>query len=75
MNPVTGSKTGKRGFTDQSPESVNHQRAVNVPNNKAATQIQTMVQTNILQKKDQKVTSFGALSNIATSGLTIFFWF
>jgi hypothetical protein len=38
-------------------------------NNKAATQIQTKIPKNIFPKNDQILTSFGALSNIATSGL------
>jgi hypothetical protein len=41
----------------------------NQPNNSAATQTHTIIPIKIFQKNDQKLTSFGALSNIATSGL------
>jgi hypothetical protein len=51
-----------------SPDHVIHDIA-SAPNNNAAAQIQTIAQIKIFQKKEPILTSFGALSNIATSGL------
>jgi hypothetical protein len=72
-NPTTNQTTGKSTqiieFKLLSSGLVNHQRADKVANNKAATQIQTKIPKNIFPKNDQILTSLGALSNIATSGL------
>ena len=75
INHIIGNKIHNIELIDLSSDQVNHQIADNVANNKAATQIHTTIQIIILPKKDQAVTSLGALSNIATSGLFIFFRF
>ena len=54
-----------------SSDQVTHHIAVNVPNRSAATQIHTTTPIKTFQKNDQAVTSFGALSNKATSGFFI----
>ncbi|MBO7504946.1 hypothetical protein J6T66_02050 [bacterium] len=41
----------------------------NAPNNNTATHTHTIIPIKILQKNDPILTSLGALSNIATSGL------
>jgi hypothetical protein len=73
INQTTGNKTFIRGLADEPPEDVIHHKAASVQNNRAATHNQTIIPIKILPKKDQNVTSFGALSNIATSGFFIDF--
>jgi hypothetical protein len=43
-------------------------KAAKVQNNNQTTHIHTINHRNIFPKKDQTLTSLGALSNIATSG-------
>jgi hypothetical protein len=75
INPTTGNNTFINGLTSQILDQIIHPRANKVQNNKAATHNQTTAPINIFQKNDHKVTSFGALSNIATSGFPIDFGF
>ncbi len=73
-NHTTGNKTHKIEFILPSSDPVSHHIAVNVANNRAATQIHTTTQINIFPKNDQSVTSLGALSNIFTSGFLMSFF-
>ena len=47
------------------------QDIASVPNSNAATHIHIIIPIKILQKNDPILTSLGALSNIATSGLLV----
>jgi hypothetical protein len=71
INHTTGNKIHIIGFKFQSSEPVIHHIAVKVPNSNAATHIHTTIPIITLPKNDQAVTSFGALSNRATSGFFI----
>ena len=71
-NPIIGSNTHIISLRLPSPDHVIHDIA-SAPNNKAAVQIQTSTPRKIFPKKDQILTSLGALSNIATSGLLFSF--
>lgn len=69
-NQMTGNKIHNKGFNDVLSELPTH-HTVNAQNNKADIQIQIHTQMKIFPKNDHRDTSFGALSNIATSGFTV----
>jgi hypothetical protein len=71
INHTTGSKICIIGFKVPLSVPVIHDIAVNTPNNNAHTQTPIIIPIKILPKNDQMLTSFGALSNIATSGLFV----
>ena len=75
INHTTGRRIHIIEFTLPLSDQVIHHIAVKVPKSNAATQIHTTNPMKIFPKKDQAVTSFGALSNIAISGFDIFFDF
>ncbi|MBQ5945807.1 hypothetical protein IJL65_05585 [bacterium] len=70
INHTIGNKTHSI-FKLSPSDPVIEDIAVKAPNNKAATQTHTIAPMNIFPKKDPILTSFGALSNIATSGLFV----
>ena len=74
-NQTTDNKILSIELASPVSDQVTEPSAANVQNNRATTQSHTINQVNIFPKKDHKVTSLGALSNIATSGFTKFFWF
>jgi hypothetical protein len=74
-NQTTDNKIFNIELTSPFSDQVTEPRAASVQNNKATTQSHTINHIKIFQKNDHKVTSLGALSNIATSGFQKGFWF
>jgi hypothetical protein len=73
INHTIANNIFKVEFAIPSLVSAIHPTAANVQNKRATTHNQTSNHIKNFQKKDQSETSLGALSNIATSGLSILF--